>query len=59
MAGPFDSISGCLEAFGVEVFYTVVCDVHGGGILLFDLENEKLWKITKERAQQLTPSSRG
>jgi hypothetical protein len=50
-----DSLSFCSEVSGVETFCTVVCDADDGRVFLFDPQNEKLYKVAKERVQQLTP----
>jgi hypothetical protein len=44
MAGTIegDFITGDSVSFCSEVFCTLVCDVDGGQILLFDLEKEKV-----------------
>jgi hypothetical protein len=36
------------------LFCTAVCDADGGWILLFDPQIEQLYKVAKERVQQLT-----
>jgi hypothetical protein len=38
---------------------TVACDAEGGRIVLFDPQNEKTYKVAKERVQSLNPPGRG
>jgi hypothetical protein len=44
-----DSVSFCSEVSGVEMLCTVVCDADGGRILLFNPQDEKVYKVAKER----------
>jgi hypothetical protein len=53
------SVSFCSEVSGIEGLCTVVCDTHRGRILLFDPQNEKSYKVAKERVQQLTSAGPG